>query len=369
MVDLSTISTRSTCAIYCEGWSPRLMTRSNDHFTSSTVIDVAGGELHAVAQREAPALAVRRARPFGGERGRDVDVFAGLHGDERVVGRRHRHRRGVLGKPRRIERDGVADVDAEHEGVLARLREHAGPASRRQSRRPRRRAIAPAGADRSSQACPSFHSSRDGCCWRDPRVIRRRALLDLRRVSRFEFFGCRQTPWIPFRAPLRSNLEPRHYRTALQAALTIPAEAHPYFDGSRRLARSVATTTFPANPPSRAACLNDASVSGPPGTFQTPCTGAPGGGMRCVSTRCFAPARCAIAPRSEAELWRKKIGGGMPLPWSGPMTGWMVECTMMSAPLASVSTCAEVDDGRGGANVSLPASPPITTLPAGVSTR
>jgi hypothetical protein len=31
-----------------------------------------------------------------------------------------------LGKPRRIERDGVADVDAEHERVLARLREHLG---------------------------------------------------------------------------------------------------------------------------------------------------------------------------------------------------------------------------------------------------
>ena len=59
----------------------------------------------------------------------------------------------------------------------------------------------------------------------------------------------------------------------------------------------------------------------------------------------------------------------MPLSRSGPITGWMAECTMMSAPLASVSTCAEVDDGRGGANVSLPASPPITTLPAGVSTR
>ena len=38
MVDLSTISTRSTCAMYCEGWSPRLMTRSNDHLTSSTVM-------------------------------------------------------------------------------------------------------------------------------------------------------------------------------------------------------------------------------------------------------------------------------------------------------------------------------------------
>jgi len=31
-----------------------------------------------------------------------------------------------LGKPRRIERDGVADVDAEHERVLARLCEHVG---------------------------------------------------------------------------------------------------------------------------------------------------------------------------------------------------------------------------------------------------
>ena len=29
----------------------------------------------------------------------------------------------------------------------------------------------------------------------------------------------------------------------------------------------------------------------------------------------------------------------------------------------------EVDVARGGASLSLPASPPITTLPAGVSTR
>jgi hypothetical protein len=46
-----------------------------------------------------------------------------------------------------------------------------------------------------------------------------------------------------------------------------------HFDGSRTLARSVATTTFPVNPPSRAACVYDASVSGPPGTFETPCAG------------------------------------------------------------------------------------------------
>jgi hypothetical protein len=47
----------------------------------------------------------------------------------------------------------------------------------------------------------------------------------------------------------------------------------------------------------------------------------------------------------------------------------MVECTMMSAPFANLSTWSEVEDERGGARVSLPASPPITTLPAGVSTR
>jgi hypothetical protein len=38
-------------------------------------------------------------------------------------------------------------------------------------------------------------------------------------------------------------------------------------------------------------------------------------------------------------------------------------------PFASISTSSEVELVRGGANLSLPASPPITTLPAGVSTR
>src|SRR5262245_11502581 len=59
----------------------------------------------------------------------------------------------------------------------------------------------------------------------------------------------------------------------------------------------------------------------------------------------------------------------MPLSRSGPMTGCIVECTITSTPCASFSTCADVDVGRGGAGRSLPASPPITTLPAGVSTR
>src|SRR5262245_50838793 len=100
-----------------------------------------------------------------------------------------------------------------------------------------------------------------------------------------------------------------------------------------------------------------------------PCCGAPAGGIRCVSTRCLAPARCAMAPRSDAVLCRRKTGGGMPLSRSGPITGWIVECTITSAPLASNSTCAEVEASRGGAGLSLLASPPITTLPAGVSTR
>ena len=51
------------------------------------------------------------------------------------------------------------------------------------------------------------------------------------------------------------------------------------------------------------------------------------------------------------------------------MAGWIVECTITSAPLASLSTCSDADDERGGSGTSLPASPPITTLPAGVSTR
>src|SRR6476659_10942811 len=51
------------------------------------------------------------------------------------------------------------------------------------------------------------------------------------------------------------------------------------------------------------------------------------------------------------------------------MAGWIVECTITSAPLASLSTCSDADDDRGGRGTSLPASPPITTLPAGVSTR
>jgi hypothetical protein len=59
----------------------------------------------------------------------------------------------------------------------------------------------------------------------------------------------------------------------------------------------------------------------------------------------------------------------MLLPLPGAMTGWTAECTMMSAPWASFSTCSEVEELRGGAGVSFVASPPITTLPAGVSTR
>src|SRR5712692_3686766 len=42
---------------------------------------------------------------------------------------------------------------------------------------------------------------------------------------------------------------------------------------------------------------------------------------------------------------------------------------MTSAPFANFSTWSDVDEARGGASTSLPASPPITTLPAGVSTR
>jgi hypothetical protein len=41
----------------------------------------------------------------------------------------------------------------------------------------------------------------------------------------------------------------------------------------------------------------------------------------------------------------------------------------MLAPFAILSTCSDVDELRGGANTSFPASPPITTLPAGVSAR
>jgi hypothetical protein len=37
--------------------------------------------------------------------------------------------------------------------------------------------------------------------------------------------------------------------------------------------------------------------------------------------------------------------------------------------LASFSTCSEVEVLRGGCGTSLAASPPITTLPVGVSTR
>src|SRR5262249_31788975 len=85
---------------------------------------VAGRELDAVTQCEAPSLSVRRTRPFGRERRRKIDVLAGLHRDERVVSGRHRHWRGVLGKPRRIERDCVADIDAEDERVLPGLREN-----------------------------------------------------------------------------------------------------------------------------------------------------------------------------------------------------------------------------------------------------
>src|SRR5262249_28198642 len=51
------------------------------------------------------------------------------------------------------------------------------------------------------------------------------------------------------------------------------------------------------------------------------------------------------------------------------MAGWIVECTITSAPWASFSTCSDADEDRGGNGTSLPASPPITTLPAGVSTR
>src|SRR6476659_7094228 len=51
------------------------------------------------------------------------------------------------------------------------------------------------------------------------------------------------------------------------------------------------------------------------------------------------------------------------------MAGWIVEWTITSAPLASLSTCSDADDDRGGRGTSLVASPPITTLPAGVSTR
>ena len=82
-----------------------------------------------------------------------------------------------------------------------------------------------------------------------------------------------------------------------------------------------------------------------------------------------APARLAIAPRSDAALWRLNKRGGNPLPPSGPRTGWIAEWTITSAPCANFPTCSEVDDERGGSVLSLPASPPITTLPVGVSTR
>ncbi len=42
---------------------------------------------------------------------------------------------------------------------------------------------------------------------------------------------------------------------------------------------------------------------------------------------------------------------------------------MMSASMASFSTWSEVELERGGLGASFPASPPITTEPAGVSTR
>ena len=47
----------------------------------------------------------------------------------------------------------------------------------------------------------------------------------------------------------------------------------------------------------------------------------------------------------------------------------IVECTSTSAPAASASTVSEVEVSLGGERLLLPASPPITTLPAGVSTR
>src|SRR6478752_3462469 len=47
----------------------------------------------------------------------------------------------------------------------------------------------------------------------------------------------------------------------------------------------------------------------------------------------------------------------------------MVVCTKISAPLASFSTWSDVEVLRGGPCMSFEASPPITALPAGVSTR
>jgi len=38
------------------------------------------------------------------------------------------------------------------------------------------------------------------------------------------------------------------------------------------------------------------------------------------------------------------------------MAGWIVEWTITSAPLASLSTCSDADDDRGGRGTSLPAS-------------
>lgn len=56
-------------------------------------------------------------------------------------------------------------------------------------------------------------------------------------------------------------------------------------------------------------------------------------------------------------------------PRSGDSAGWMAVFTMTSAPLANVPSASVVDVLRGGAGVSLNESPPIVTLPAGVSTR
>ncbi len=82
----STFATWSTLARYCEGWSLRLMRRLKRPHHVVGRHRVAAVELHAVAQREAPALAVRRARPGGREAGLHVDVVAGRAGD--AAGRR-----------------------------------------------------------------------------------------------------------------------------------------------------------------------------------------------------------------------------------------------------------------------------------------
>ena len=86
---------------------------------------VAGRELDVLADREAPALAVRRALPFRRHHRLEVDVVAGLHRDERLVGGLQRHRRRVGGLAGGIEGDRVADVDADHERGLRRLRHDA----------------------------------------------------------------------------------------------------------------------------------------------------------------------------------------------------------------------------------------------------